>query len=634
MAINSKYIHSNPAVYDLRAYTIAHFFEDCDTTYPADAKVTRSENMPDILIREYTINQPLMDIARDIYRNKPDVLAFSCYIWNIETVSQLLGILHKIMPDVPIWLGGPEVSYDVAKDSEVARNSAKHPLNFDGNSVERSMNSDGYSDVRGIICGEGEKSFCRLVRAYACGQQDDLPHVLYPDSELSMDDLPFPYEDTEPFRNRIIYYETSRGCPYACSYCLSAGERLLGTGQQTAGERLLGIGQQTAGERLSPLGGDCNSRIKFRSLSLVYKELQHFLDARVPLVKFVDRTFNCNHAHAMGIWEYLSDHDNGVTTFHFEIAGEILTEEEIALLSTLRKGLVQLEIGVQTVNSETLRAICRASDPGKLRRIVAKLLAPANIHIHLDLIAGLPFENLASFRHSFDEVYSMGGHDLQLGFLKLLKGSPLYERAQEYGIVCSDCAPYEVLYTKWLSFDDILLLKSVEEMVEVYHNSLQFMNTMAYLESRFDSPFCIYEELAVYYRGNGLDERSHNRFARYEILRDWWLDKHPEDDAVFTEILLTDMYLRENVKNRPAYGKNGEVVAREYRMFFENRGYEEFLHDYADYSPTQVSHMVHIEKVGAAGHILFDYRERNPITGNATTYYIEEKDWRRLCNTN
>lgn len=571
MAINAKYIHSNPAVYSLRAYA-----KDV-----AGAEVS---------IAEYTINQRLQDILSDVYMRKPDAIGLSCYIWNWSMVQELLAELPKLLPDTDIWLGGPEVSYD-------------------GQAVLQQ-----FPQVKGIMVGEGEETFRELLQWYADEKVSAvdkisglyLPGGYAPAREpMDMDKLPFLYDKLENFQNRIIYYESSRGCPYRCSYCLSSIDK----------------------------------KVRLRDIAIVKKELQFFLDNQVKQVKFVDRTFNCDHAHAMEIWQYIKEHDNGVTNFHFEISADILREDEIALLNSLRPGLAQLEIGVQSVNCDTLEAINRRMDVDKLERIVAALRKGNNMHLHLDLIAGLPFENYDSFVMSFDRVYGMRPEQLQLGFLKVLKGSPMAEKAKEYGIVHLNKPPYEVLFTDWLSYEDVIRLKRIEEMVELYYNSNQFTRTLAVLEQVFDSPFRLYESLAEFYERQGLFVESPSRAYRYQVLLQFAVEHDREREPLYRELLLYDMYLRENLKSRPEFadGLRELDACKEYIREFYRREEQErsYLPEYAAYDKRQLSKMTHLEpfrypvwEPGADEplehicYILFDYRQRNPLTYEAETTVI------------
>lgn len=510
-AINAKYIHSNLAVYSLRAYA-------------------RKQGM-ETGLAEYTINQPQEAVLSDIYDRKPAVLCFSCYIWNIEYVKELVAEFHKIMPEVPIWLGGPEVSFRTGE--------------FMGENP----------GVKGVMMGEGERTFTLLCRHYSDGadapdlkeipgisfrDEENRIHVNPPGEPLSMDELPFCYGDLADFENRIIYYESSRGCPFSCSYCLSSVDKHL----------------------------------RMRSLPLVYEELQFFLDHRVPQVKFVDRTFNCNHEHALGIWQYIREHDNGVTNFHFEVSADLVNEEELCLLESMRPGLVQLEIGVQSTNEETIHEIRRVMNLDRLKTVVQRIKKAGNIHQHLDLIAGLPYEGYDSFRRSFDEIYRLKIQQLQLGFLKVLKGSYMYEMAENYELLYRDKPPYEVLQSRWLSYEEIRRIKMVEEMLEIHYNSGQFLRTLAVLELQFESPFEMYLQLAYFYRERGLDKMSHTRLARAEILYDFAVKVDADHEKLYGETLLFDLYIRENIKARPKFAPDLSGYHKQTSKLLRELGYE------------------------------------------------------------
>lgn len=539
-ACNAKYIHSNLAVYNLKAYA--------------------GDYREQILLREYTINQQKDDIMRDIYKSGADVVCFSCYIWNISFVKELLWDLPRIMPDTVFWTGGPEVSFD----------------------AEAFLEENPY--VKGVMVGEGEETFLEIVKYYVdgLGNLKEIQGIAYRDEQgihhngwreiMDLSKVPFAYDSLEDFSNRIIYYESSRGCPFSCSYCLSSVDK----------------------------------RLRFRSLDLVKKELQFFIDRKVPQVKFVDRTFNCKHDHAMAIWSYITEHDNGVTNFHFEISADLLREEELALMETMRPGLIQLEIGVQSTNPDTIQAIRRTMNLEKLSAIVARIHSFGNIHQHLDLIAGLPYEDYDSFRRSFNDVHAMRPQQLQLGFLKVLKGSYMMEAAKEYGIVYKRQEPYEVLCTNWLSYGEVLKLKMVESMVEVYYNSGQFQSTLFYLETFFQDAFGFYEALGEFYEKKGYGEISHSRMRRYEILLEF-LEEYPQISREHTADRMTyDLYLRENLKSRPAFAaiqKPWEKAMWEYRR----------LH--------QIPKTAHIEVFRDGKALLFDYTRRDPLMRNA---YVEE----------
>ena len=617
-AINAKYIHSNPGVYSLRAF--------------ARTKIPGA----DIEIGEYTINHQMDLILQDIYRRKPDFIGFSCYI------MEIVRDVKKVLPEAEIWLGGPEVSYDAKKVL------TREP------------------DVRGIMRGEGELTFTELVRAYlqrektsvpdgytgesfrgqakeetsGCAENtrmpenaegenahsdrldlSQIPGITYraanceieehgPQRLLSLDEIPFYYDDMAGFENRIVYYESSRGCPFSCSYCLSSIDKT----------------------------------VRFRSLDLVLPELQFFLDHKVPQVKFVDRTFNCKREHTLGIWRYLVEHDNGITNFHFEVSADIFDEEELELIGRMRPGLIQLEIGVQSTNPDTIREIHRHMDLVKLKRAVDRVYDYRNTHQHLDLIAGLPYENYESFMRSFDDVYRMRPDQLQMGFLKVLKGSYMEEQVAAYDLKYRGIPPYEVLSTKWLPYSDVIRLKGVEDMVEVYYNSGQFPATMKLLEKRFQRPSEIFVNLAEYYEKNGLTGISHSRLARYEILYRFLEEDMREEErdhvtaakvpetgqpslADFRDSLMYDLYVRENIKSRPSFASDQSPYKKEVREFFmaeeEN---PKWLTDYAGFDSRQMAKMAHLEHMEDGTFVLFDYKKRDPLSGNAGAVRFVYKD--------
>lgn len=567
-AINAKYIHSNLAVYSLRAF----------------AAQEEGQYAGELEIAEYTINQTTDSILMDLYKQKPDILCFSCYLWNIEYVRTLLRELPKILPDTKIWLGGPEVSYH----------------------AEQTLYS--IPQVSGIMCGEGEETFLELVRFYhgRIESLEQIAGIVYrtehenvssvrstaPRQAMDLSRVPFVYQDMEIFKHKIIYYESSRGCPFSCSYCLSSIDKCL----------------------------------RFRDLELVKKELQFFIEQEVPQVKFVDRTFNCQHSHAMAVWSYLKEHDRGATNFHFEVAADLLNEEEIELIRSMRPGLIQLEIGVQSTNEKTIREIRRRMQFADVAATVKKIRAAGNIHQHLDLIAGLPFEDYESFRRSFCDVYALRPEQLQLGFLKVLKGSYMEEKAAEYELIYQDTPPYEVLSTKWLSYADLIRLKGVEEMVEVYYNSGQFVHTMDLLELEFADAFCMYETLAQYYETREYFGISHTRIARYEILWSFLLERAVKDIDSFRQMLTYDLYLRENVKNRPAFAGEETVTKEEAAAFYDAEAEEHrYLKGYEQYDKRQLRKMTHLEKIN--GELwLFDYQKRNILTNQAAVYKIDKSE--------
>ena len=571
VAINSKYIHSNLAVYSLKAYS-----KDCGM---------------DIDIVEFTINQYANFIWKEIYKKKPNIVAFSCYIWNIDFVYEVSVELKKILPNIEIWLGGPEVTYD--SESVLAT----HPY------------------IKGVMIGEGEETFSEVMRHYANnGIENDLKlikGISYQDKEsfiittkprplMDMDNLNFIYDDISEFENKIIYYESSRGCPFGCSYCLSSVER----------------------------------SVRFRSIPKVKEELNYFLINNVSQVKFVDRTFNCDHERTKELLTFIRDNDNGITNFHFEIAADLLNDQEIEIMKTMRTGLIQLEIGVQSTNLETIHEIDRVMDFERLSKIVEKINKGENIHQHLDLIAGLPYENYDSFVNSFNDVYKLRPEQLQLGFLKLLKGSKMHRKVKEYGIVYTEKSPYEVLFTNWISYQDVLRIKNVEEVVELYYNSGQYKHTMELLETKFDTPFKMYEAFADYYEDNDLFIIKHSRITRYNILLEFIKTIVAVEINVFEQVMVFDLYLRENLKTRPAFA----IDISENKAIFREL--------YSTYTTHKDSHIepfsIDIEKVcniniqkckknggriDDTSHsknmfLLFDYEDRSPLNYEAKVSII------------
>ena len=569
-AINAKYIHSNLAVYSLQAYAAAH-----------GHKIERAE---------YTINNQLEDILEKIYRQKPDVLMFSCYIWNIEYVKELAAEFHKLRPEVQIWVGGPEVSF------ETERFLKENPA------------------ITGIMMGEGERTMTELCAYFEqCAEEKksvpeqneilleqidgisfhraDGTVAIHPLRELlPMDELPFCYANLEDFEHRIIYYESSRGCPFSCSYCLSSVDK----------------------------------RLRFRSLSLVYKELQFFIDAKVPQVKFVDRTFNCQHEHAMGIWKYIKEHDNGITNFHFEISADLLREDELELVSDMRPGLIQLEIGVQSTNGDTIREIHRTMRLDEVYRAVNRVKEGKNIHQHLDLIAGLPFEDYQRFQQSFDDIYALHPQQLQLGFLKVLKGSYMYEHASEYGLIYRTKPPYEVMASKWVSYDEMLEIRLVEEMVELHYNSGQFLTFLAVLEQQYDSAFQMFLDMGHYYRDHGYLDCSHNRVRRTEIVLDFAVSVDPERREAYQEALIFELYKIEKSKSRPAWAQNLALEKKKTSRYLRMHGMEKKYCHLERFYWLDEQGQYHQDKEPV--WFLFDYELRDPLTNAAAVSRITAKE--------
>ncbi len=583
VALNAKYVHSNLAVYDIEAYAKKN-----------------STFVGELGVREYTINQNLDSILQLLYKEKADVLAFSCYIWNIREILSITKGLKKIQSSLSIWLGGPEVSFH----SQTLLEQQPH--------------------IDGIMVGEGEETFAEFLSCLE-KKEELLPTIkglLYRTDAgeiictgtrklISMDAVPFIYEDLSSFQNKILYYESSRGCPFSCSYCLSSIDKT----------------------------------VRFRSLSVVEEELQKFLDAKVAQVKFIDRTFNCKKDRALAIWNYITKHDNGITNFHFEISADLIGEEELAIFKQMRPGLIQLEIGLQSTHPETIKEIRRIMDISKLRSNMLTIRSYGNIHQHLDLIAGLPYEDYETFQKSFNDAYAMQPHQLQLGFLKVLKGSHMETMCEEYGILYHDEQPYEVMCTKWISYEEILKLKQVEEMVEVYHNSGQFENALSYLLTFFEDAFSFFYKLGEFYESHDLYGIGFRREARYEALRDF-AQEYVSSMRVFDDLLTYDYYLRENAKTRPSWAKEEPIPKEIFQNFFRSGGnaLHSLVAEGEKYDAKTTSRKMHVEPVSYEAftkihclhgenkvcgkpeevYCLFDYDERNAFSKDAKVVFLED----------
>ena len=561
-ALNAKYIHSNLALRYL-------------------SRFQNNNQKHHVETMEFTINQRLDFIAEELFRKQPDVVLFSCYIWNVEMLRQLCPILKKIMPDCVIGFGGPEVSYE--SETFLRENPA----------------------VDFVMRGEGELVFTKYLEHLDAGNPATLGEIeslTYRQGEeifstpqmhpMDLALLPFPYEDDfSDVQNQIIYYESSRGCPYHCGYCLSSVE----------------------------------NGVRFVPLDKVLPDLQKFLDKNVPQVKFIDRTFNCKKSHAMAIWKYLHEHDNGVTNFHFEITADLIDQETIDFLKTVRKGLFQFEIGVQSTNPQTIRAINRNVDFAALSEIVQQIKDGGNIHQHLDLIAGLPYEDYDSFGCSFNDVYALHPEQLQLGFLKVLKGSMLHQKQKEFEIVYHDTAPYEVLTTHELPYADTLRLKYVEEMVETYYNSGRFLNTLAYLVPLYESPFAFFEALSQFWIRENYHYLGVSRMGLFDVL--WrFVEQNPKvDKRKLQWEMKFDIALHEKPKKLPAWltVTNEEQWHDKVFAFYGNPAlWQKCLPHYK--SNKEAIRQTHLEVFGDEKQkaVLFDYGKRD-LLGNAEYKIME-----------
>ena len=569
VALNAKFIHSSLALRCLYAY--AKEYKDY------------------IELSEYTINQQEDFILQDIFIRNPEVVGFSCYLWNINEIRRITKNLKKVLPKIRIFWGGPEVSFDAKKVL------SENP------------------DVEFVIRGEGESTFQEVMGCFL-QKEYDLSHICGVTwrkgnfitenplrDPISLNDLPFIYENLTGLENRIIYYETQRGCPYQCQYCLSSVDK----------------------------------GVRFLSESRCKKDLKFFLDHHVRQVKFVDRTFNCNKNHALEIWRYLMENDNGITNFHMEITADLLDDETIAVLKNARPGLFQFEIGVQSTNSETIHAVKRNTSFQTTRQKVMQVYELGNIHVHLDLIAGLPYEDYESFGRSLNDVYELRPQQFQLGFLKLLKGSGLRRDSDRYGIVYREEAPYEVLYTKEISFKEMLLLKGIEEMIELYYNSGKAWHSLLYFVRLFQSPFRFYETFASYWVEHGHHIVQHGKMELYEILFSFIKSQNFGSmvEQITRDLLRFDIYCCDPMKNIPSCFIEPKTEERKglFRYYYNNPEFRK-ENKMEDYTPAQLNRMCHgeifsfdislycktgkvLEKTTAA---IFDYRDRDAMFGHGT----------------
>lgn len=486
-ALNAKYIHSNLAIRSLAAHTADLF---------------------PVAICEYTINQNLDDILADLYHRYPDLIGFSCYIFNIEPILKLVSSLKKLLPRCRILLGGPEAGY-----------RAKQLL-------------EQYPEVDFIISGEGEQPFSFLLEQIRSEKNDfsSVPSLSYRSNGQILQNASLPYteicrtmyhyteEEIQALRHKIIYFESSRGCPFCCSYCMSSIDKT----------------------------------VSYFPIADVEQQLSLFLRSKVKQVKFIDRTFNCNPQRALHLWKFIKEHDNGITNFHFEIAADLLTEPEISLIQSMRPGLIQLEIGVQTTNRHTLSLIQRNTDLNRLFEAVRKLREHQNVHLHLDLIAGLPEEDINSFRQSFDDVYNARPHQLQLGFLKVLHGTTMSHDISTYGITYRNDPPYEVLKTNALTFSELCRLKRMEEMIDLFYNTGRFRCCLTLLEGKISSPFTLFELLSEFCNRERADQHSFGKFELYQRILTFGCSIGVEE-TLMKQAVKFDLFHRERLQILPDF---------------------------------------------------------------------------------
>lgn len=484
-AVDSKFIHSNLAVRYLKNFT-----RDLDY---------------EVKIKEFTINDREGRILEEIIKEKPDIVAFSTYIWNVELISRIANLIKRVNSNIEILYGGPEVSFD-----------------------SRTFLKNNVGEY--VIEGEGEKTYRDFILHKlgevkledVKGLHYKIDDVVYSNEKrplMSMDEIVFPYQEDEDLSNKIVYYEASRGCPFNCKYCLSS----------------------------------TSHGVRFLDIDRVLNDLMYFINKKVRLVKFVDRTFNCNSKFAMAIWEFLIKQDTN-TQFHFEISADILKPQEIELLSKAPKGRFRFEVGVQTTNDEVLRNINRFVNFSDIKEKVLEIEALRNIDQHLDLIAGLPGEDYKSFEKSFNDMYEIKPEEIQLGFLKLLKGSSMREDADKYGMEYSPYPPYEILKTNKISYEELLKLKKVEEMVDKYYNSQKFKLIIKYFENKFEKPFDFYYSLGMFFENQGYFNKNIGNAEYYKVFLD------------FNESVLKES--NEHLK---------EIIRFNYLIFNKRRGLPEFL---------------------------------------------------------
>lgn len=559
--LNAKYIHSSLALRYLKAYCRGEF--------------------PDISLMEFSINDQLSLVVGEIYKSKPDIIGFSCYIWNFGQIITIAGMLKKVLPQTRIILGGPEVSYDPNDILD------KHPF------------------IDFVIAGEGEEAFLKFLQALQAGQNfSEVPGLSYRDNHevhlngqaqliKQLDSIPSPYQDNlEDLANKIVYYESSRGCPFSCQYCLS-----------------------------STLSG-----VRFFSLNRVKEDLNKLINSGVKQVKFVDRTFNCRKEHALEIFEFLAGFETNVN-FHFEIAADLLDEDYSPVLSKVPPGLFQFEIGVQSTNRETLKLIDRVMDLNMVAANVAFLRRNNNIHLHLDLIAGLPGEDYKSFRRSFNEVYGMKPHQLQLGFLKVMKGSGVRQRADEFGLIYNSEPPYEILQSKDISYGQLLKLKTIEDLVEKYPNSQRFTNSLEFMIHHYLSPFDFYEDLAEYWEARGYHRQSHSIVRLFEILDEFFIYRGFQGNMKFRHLMKFDFLLFEQNARLPKIFEENEspVVKERIWEFLKNpENISKYLEHLRDLPAKEIIKKVRFESFSGEKTLwyLFDYTQINPVNGGARFYRI------------
>ncbi len=559
-SLNSKFIHSNLAIRYLEKYV---------------------EDISNVEILEYTINQNIDFIVSEIYKQKPDLIGFSTYIWNIEETLKICEILKMVLPSIKILLGGPEVS-------------------FDGKQI---LEDKPFIDF--IIYGEGEVTFKELAEEFINNSEsyENILGLIYRKGEIiyknrerplikNLDTIPSPYLNVgNEFENKIVYYESSRGCPFGCEFCLSS---------TIHGVRYFGI-----------------ERVK--------KDLEQLIEGKVNQVKFVDRTFNANKKHIMAIMNFIIDKNPVDINFHFEVTAHLLDEETLEFLRNVKEGLFQFEIGVQSTNDETINVVGRTTDFDKLVYVVERIKSYKNIHQHLDLIAGLPYEGYTTFKKSFNDVYDIRPEKLQLGFLKLLKGSGLRLNEKEYGYKYLNAPPYEVLENNYITYGEIIKLKSIEDLVEKYYNDGFFKNSLEFvIINFFEDSFSFYEDFSLFWDIKDYGKISHSKNSLYEIIMEYYLYKKFSYINIFTELLKFD-YIFNNRKSKLPEGLNREydssVQKNLHEILKDERLLNTYLKDYKNITTKKLVNKVIVDDFNVNVLEIMDNGYK-PIVDEEKTYIL------------
>ena len=538
-AINSQYVHLNVAVRYLKKYVEKN----------SDIKLD---------IYETNINNQLMNIIKDLFEKQPDMIIFSTYIWNKEYVFSITKELKKILPDVKIALGGPEVSYEwdkiMAENQEI-----DYIFTGEGEKVLLNFFTKDISEVKGVVYREG----------------DNLKYNGIEPLIENLDIIPFPYDDEElQDRTKIFYYESSRGCPFNCSYCMSSIDK----------------------------------SVRYYSVDRTKEDLKRFIDSPIKLLKFVDRTFNLSKEKYMAIWRFLLENYREGITFHFEINANIFDDETLDFLETVPKGYFQFEIGVQTIDAQAMKSIGRINKLEKLEYNIRRI--SRNIHLHLDLIAGLPYETYDKFRESFDYVHRLKPEMIQLGFLKLLKGTKMYDEREKYGYKYFSKPPYEVFSNEFISFAEMVKLKNLEKVLDFYYNSEKFPESVQWIiENHYESAFSFYEDVAEYFDKRGYLKVNHKESTLFTLLYEFYLDKGLKEREIFVEYLKYDYLMLGKTGFYPEWFKS-EKDGELYDELIRERNYKSIREGHKNSELERFSYNIFTKEFEDI-YVFFDYRDRS-----------------------